>query len=492
MSHEFKRSLKFPEHDQHQKPSITIPLKTAGESLFLGTPGSNPGPMTMVSNIFNEHFADGDFRSFSDLLLGTPGQNSTGLTLIPEHWGGDGLGKDGGLGFKEKRPGSLVLPVQVSPVFNISPGFSPSLFLSSPTFVSPTTLSPLGFSTQQTLAQLTAQAHAALSQAHMNIQTDYNNPPSSSSAPPYQNPVFNPTPPAAPTTEKRLPNFPINVDKPADDGYNWRKYGQKQVKGSEYPRSYYRCTSANCPVKKKVERSFDGHITEIIYKGQHNHEPPQHGRRGNRDTIAVGGGSEGQNGHFRWSGSRDSDHTQPTCMVLPGPSDSEESGENYHVDDEDDDEPEAKRRGGVAGQSDGPFTHRTMTEPKIVVQTRSEVDLLDDGYRWRKYGQKVVKGNPNPRSYYKCTTEGCKVRKHVERASTDPKAVITTYEGKHIHEVPAPRGTPTNNANFETQHLKPNNTNNNTNTNNFVNNFDFHNKNHSPVSLRLKQEHNLL
>jgi len=37
-------------------------------------------------------------------------------------------------------------------------------------------------------------------------------------------------------------------------------------------------------------------------------------------------------------------------------------------------------------------------EPRFVVQTVSEVDILDDGYRWRKYGQKVVKGNPNPRS----------------------------------------------------------------------------------------------
>lgn len=37
-------------------------------------------------------------------------------------------------------------------------------------------------------------------------------------------------------------------------------------------------------------------------------------------------------------------------------------------------------------------------EPRVVVQTVSEVDILDDGYRWRKYGQKVVKGNPNPRS----------------------------------------------------------------------------------------------
>lgn len=42
-------------------------------------------------------------------------------------------------------------------------------------------------------------------------------------------------------------------------------------------------------------------------------------------------------------------------------------------------------------------SHRTVTEPRIIVQTTSEVDLLDDGYRWRKYGQKVVKGNPHPR-----------------------------------------------------------------------------------------------
>lgn len=42
-------------------------------------------------------------------------------------------------------------------------------------------------------------------------------------------------------------------------------------------------------------------------------------------------------------------------------------------------------------------SHRTVTEPKIVVHTRSEVDLLDDGYRWLKYGQNAVKGNPHPR-----------------------------------------------------------------------------------------------
>lgn len=69
------------------------------------------------------------------------------------------------------------------------------------------------------------------------------------------------------------------VGTPSEDGYNWRKYGQKQVKGSEYPRSYYKCTHPNCPVKKKVERSHEGHITEIIYKGAHNHPKPPPNRR---------------------------------------------------------------------------------------------------------------------------------------------------------------------------------------------------------------------
>jgi WRKY transcription factor 33 len=40
---------------------------------------------------------------------------------------------------------------------------------------------------------------------------------------------------------------------------------------------------------------------------------------------------------------------------------------------------------------------RTFREPRVVVQTISEVDILDDGYRWRKYGQKIVKGHTHPR-----------------------------------------------------------------------------------------------
>jgi WRKY transcription factor 33 len=95
-----------------------------------------------------------------------------------------------------------------------------------------------------------------------------------------------------------------------------------------------------------------------------------------------------------------------------------------------------RKEDGENEGSSGGAGGKPVREPRLVVQTLSDIDILDDGFRWRKYGQKVVKGNPNPRSYYKCTTPGCPVRKHVERASHDHRAVITTYEGKHNHDEP--------------------------------------------------------
>ncbi|KAM3352499.1 hypothetical protein ACQJBY_024007 [Aegilops geniculata] len=56
-----------------------------------------------------------------------------------------------------------------------------------------------------------------------------------------------------------------------------------------------------------------------------------------------------------------------------------------------------------------------------------------DGYRWRKYGQKFIKNNPHPRSYYKCTSSRCSAKKHVEKSTDDPEMLIVTYEGSHLH-----------------------------------------------------------
>lgn len=77
----------------------------------------------------------------------------------------------------------------------------------------------------------------------------------------------------------------VTAEKSSDDGYNWRKYGQKLVKGSEFPRSYYKCTHPNCEVKKIFERSHEGQITEIVYKGTHDHPKPQPSRRVSAGSI---------------------------------------------------------------------------------------------------------------------------------------------------------------------------------------------------------------
>lgn len=64
-------------------------------------------------------------------------------------------------------------------------------------------------------------------------------------------------------------------EKPSDDGYNWRKYGQKLVKGNKFIRSYYKCTYPSCQAKKQVERSHDGCKTDFNYLGDHYHQKPQ-------------------------------------------------------------------------------------------------------------------------------------------------------------------------------------------------------------------------
>lgn len=73
-----------------------------------------------------------------------------------------------------------------------------------------------------------------------------------------------------PNSDKKVTNSLV-PEKPTVDGFNWRKYGQKLVKGDAFARSYYRCTFANCPARKQVERSHDGRITEISYLSKHEH-----------------------------------------------------------------------------------------------------------------------------------------------------------------------------------------------------------------------------
>ncbi|CAI9772303.1 unnamed protein product [Fraxinus pennsylvanica] len=71
----------------------------------------------------------------------------------------------------------------------------------------------------------------------------------------------------------RIPAISLNSADTPQDEYSWRKYGQKPIKGSSYPRGYYKCSTVKgCPARKHVERASDDPTMVIVtYEGEHGH-----------------------------------------------------------------------------------------------------------------------------------------------------------------------------------------------------------------------------
>ncbi|CAN0902922.1 Probable WRKY transcription factor 41 [Linum grandiflorum] len=138
-----------------------------------------------------------------------------------------------------------------------------------------------------------------LNQRHPNpIKSEYSPPPPSMNGSPrsedsdrdcspdvfMKDNVVNPTTTCS-TSRKRKSSIPrwthqvkvspgMGLEGPLDDGFSWRKYGQKDILGAKYPR----CTLRNvqgCLATKQVQRSDDDpSILEITYRGRHTCSSP--------------------------------------------------------------------------------------------------------------------------------------------------------------------------------------------------------------------------
>lgn len=121
--------------------------------------------------------------------------------------------------------------------------------------------------------------------------------------------------------------------------------------------------------------------------------------------------------------------TTPTTLLSQSDDQNNISNCVDHVDHKEEDEEDRNKEKRRASR----ISRRKAGPPRVEFQTKSSEDLLDDGYRWRKYGQKSVKNSLYPRSYYRCTHHTCNVKKQVQRLSADTSIVVTTYEGIHNH-----------------------------------------------------------
>ncbi|XP_024529762.1 probable WRKY transcription factor 4 [Selaginella moellendorffii] len=490
------------------RPLLMLPPRAPGggasasagaSSFFFKAPDASPSPMTLAASFLID--PDNENKAHSNLLgssqdLGGHGQQQQ-QHIARGSSGGNGSGSFAErLAAREMEAGdrSAVAPLDIaasSSPFTIPPGISPTTLFDSPLFASsqaepsPTTgsflMPPPVFdgggsrmqnhrspeakvesnpSSEFVFKPIARQGSDSSSQSFPGLPFEFHRSQAAPMAVPLGAQTMIPAAEFQPSRSRAAAPAPsesrpepqqqqqqqqqVFVERPSEDGFNWRKYGQKQVKGSEFPRSYYKCTSSGCPVKKKVERSQDGQVTEIVYKGEHNHPRPQKSRRGGgagagSSSSLLGDDRSPEDLYASAAAARNSD--DPSSPLSSGEDDGQQAKNEDGGDDDVESESKRRRIDSGGGAREAAAVQRTIREPRVVVQTPSEIDILDDGYRWRKYGQKIVKGNPYPRSYYKCTNVGCPVRKHVERASNDPKSVITTYEGKHNHDVPAAKNS---------------------------------------------------
>uniref|UniRef100_A0A0E0L3U6 WRKY domain-containing protein n=1 Tax=Oryza punctata TaxID=4537 RepID=A0A0E0L3U6_ORYPU len=128
-----------------------------------------------------------------------------------------------------------------------------------------------------------------------------------------------------------------------DDKFLWRKYGQKEIKNSKYPRFYYRCSYKDdhgCPATKQVQQSETNDDTtspvyDITYFGEHTCRPGRDDaaaelvdgddESSTREQFVISFASNGGDASVCWPSSGDdsqnnSETSQESCTATDGAS----------------------------------------------------------------------------------------------------------------------------------------------------------------------------
>ncbi|MFS7979153.1 putative transcription factor WRKY family [Helianthus anomalus] len=230
----------------------------------------------------------------------------------------------------------------------------------------------------------------------------------------------------------------IIVAEDLNDGYSWRKYGQKEILGSKYPRGYYRCTYRRthaCLATKQIQRcDQDGNVFEVSYRGKHTCHTVL---SNNCSSTATESASTNTDSYFEIAKrpqlvdvnqiksiiTRDAKKIQQLKVRVSDLSTESESASVI---------------------TDGHFefaqspqmsesNHSSITTSKSQLKIKVE-GTTEDGYSWRKYGEKDILDSKYPRVYYRCSfknTSGCRALKQVQRITEDPPVFEVCYMGEH-------------------------------------------------------------
>ncbi|XP_042501212.1 probable WRKY transcription factor 70 [Macadamia integrifolia] len=91
---------------------------------------------------------------------------------------------------------------------------------------------------------------------------------------------------------------------------------------------------------------------------------------------------------------------------------------------------EKRKKSASIDQRRGGYKRRKMIETSIHTTSTP----IEDGYSWRKYGQKEILNAKFPRSYFRCThkhDQGCQATKQVQKTEDEIPMYRTTYIGQH-------------------------------------------------------------